>query len=243
MCYTDPVHKKITINAEGQWIEEVPDVAEALAKYQKSRNSFLFYAWGVWVTCWARLQLSELIEITGQHSTVYCDTDSSKAINVDLQLIDQFIEEIKKLAEERKAYVAGGGMRYYRGIAEHENNKPIESFITLGAKKYCYKDEKGLHITVSGVGKQKNYETGEYVAVEELKNIENFKPGFIFRRAGGKELRYNDNVGIHEISVDGCTFLTASNVAMTDSTYTLGITGEYAEIIGYNIYYDVYKED
>lgn len=242
MCYTDPVHKKITINAEGQWIEEVPDVAEALAKYQKSRNSFLFYAWGVWVTCWARLQLSELIEKTGQHRTVYCDTDSSKAINVDLQLIDQFNEEIKKLAEERKAYADVRGMRYYMGIAEHENKKPIESFITLGAKKYCYKDEKGLHITVSGVGKQKNYETGEYVAVEELKNIENFKPGFIFRRAGGKELRYNDNVGIHEISVDGCTFLTASNVAMTDSTYTLGITGEYAEIIGYNIYYDVYKE-
>lgn len=241
MCYTDPVHTKVLLDADG-WREEKPDIAEALSKYQKSRNSFLFYPWGVWVTCWARLQLSELIELTDQKKTIYCDTDSSKAISVDMSKIDEFNQRIIKLAEEHGAFCDVDGKRYYMGIAEHENKKPIDAFITLGAKKYCYQDEKGLHITVSGVDKSKNLYTGEYIAVEELGKIENFKPGFIFNRAGGKELRYNDNVGIHEITVDGSTFLTASNIAMTDGTYTLGITSEYAEVIGYNIYYDIYKE-
>lgn len=239
MCYTDPVHDKIFIDKLGKWKTETPDITDALEKYQKNRNSFLYYAWGVWVTAWARLHLEHLIELTGQSKTIYCDTDSSKAVGVDLKKIDEFNEEIIALAKERSAYYDCHGERYYLGIAEHENKTPIAEFKTLGAKSYCYKDEKGFHLTVSGVSKAKNYETGNYIAVEEMGDIKNFKPGFIFSKAGGMELVYNDNIGIHEITINGCTMLTASNVAMLESTYTLGLTSEYAEPIGYNIYNDI----
>lgn len=242
MCYTDPVHQEIKINDCGKWEAVTPDITEALEKFMRSRNSFLYYAWGAWVTCWARLHLENLIDITGQDKTIYCDTDSSKAIGVDIKKIDIFNEKVKKLAKEKGAYYDCHGIRYYMGIAEHENKKPIELFKTLGAKKYVYKDEKGLHITISGVAKTKNIKTGNLYAVEELKSIDNFNPGFIFHKAGGVELVYNDNVGIHEITVEGVTMTTASNVAMLDSTYTIGITGEYAELIGYDIYHDINKE-
>ena len=66
-------------------------------------------------------------------------------------------------------------------------------------------------------------------------SIDNFKPGFIFREAGGKTLYYNDSKK-HYITVDGVTMLTASNIGMIDSTYKLGVTGEYAELIGLNVY-------
>lgn len=241
MCYTDPVHEKILVNESGEWESETPDINEALDKFYKSRNSFLYYAWGVWITCHARKHLEELIKITGQEKTIYCDTDSSKATGVNLEKIEQFNKNIIALCEERGSYYDCNGKRYYLGIAEKENKVPIQKFKTLGAKKYCYVDDSGLHITISGVSKQKNTDTGEYLANEEMKTIDNFTTGFVFHKSGGLELVYNDNVGIHEIEISGCRFQTASNIAMLESTYTIGITGEYAELIGYNIYDDIDK--
>ena len=159
---------------------------------------------------------------------MYCDTDSSKAVGADIEAIEKVNREIADLARERGAFASVGGKDYYMGVYEHENKEPIKEFKTLGAKKYAYDDNKGLHCTISGVSKK--------LGAEELQTIDNFKIGFVFRDAGGMELYYNDNVGIHQETVNGCTFTTASNVAMIDGTYTIGITEEYAELIGANIY-------
>lgn len=234
MTYTKPVRSEITVDDAGEWLEkEVEDIQAALDKYYNSRNSFLVYAWGVWVTAWARMHLADLVDATGQENTIYCDTDSSKAVSVDKERIEVLNAKIITIAEERGAYCDYNGTRYYMGIYEHENKEPIRAFKTLGAKKYVYEDSDGMHVTISGVDKAKG--------AGELGTIDNFKPGFVFKDAGGVDLYYNDGIGIHEITVDGCTMTTASNVAVLDSTYTIGITAEYAEIIGYNIYYDIDK--
>lgn len=236
MCYTNPVHNKIFIKEDGKWDEDVPDIADALKKYWKSRNSFLVYAWGVWITAWARRHLEDLFNALGQDKTIYGDTDSGKAVDVDISKIDTLNAKIMELADRRGAYCDYNGTRYYMGIYEHENKVPIAKFKTLGAKKYVYEDEKGLHVTISGVSKK--------LGAKELGSIDNFVPGFIFKDAGGLTLYYNDaKQGIHEITVDGCTMTTASNIGMVDSTYEIGITSEYAELIGYNIYYDIDKFD
>ena len=236
MCYTNPVHNVISINEDGEWIEEVPEIADALKKYWKSRNSFLVYAWGVWITAWARRHLEDLFNALGQDKVIYGDTDSGKAVDVDISKIDALNAKVMALADKRGAYCDYNGTRYYMGIYEHENKVPIAKFKTLGAKKYVYEDEKGLHVTISGVNKKQG--------AKELGSIDNFIPGFIFKDAGGLTLYYNDaEQGIHEITVDGCTMTTASNIGMVDSTYEIGITEEYAELIGYNIYYDIDKSD
>lgn len=236
MCYTNPVHNVISINEEGEWIEETPEIAEALKKYWKSRNSFLVYAWGVWITAWARRHLEDLFNALGQDKVIYGDTDSGKAVDVDISKIDALNAKVMALADKRGAYCDYNGTRYYMGVYEHENKAPIAKFKTLGAKKYVYEDEKGLHVTISGVNKK--------LGAKELGSIDNFVPGFIFKDAGGLTLYYNDvEQGIHQITVDGCTMTTASNIGMVDSTYEIGITREYAELIGYNIYYDIDKSD
>lgn len=236
MCYTNPVHNVITINDNGEWIEEEPDIADALQKYWKSRNSFLVYAWGVWITAWARRHLEDLFNALGQDKVIYGDTDSGKAVDVDISRIDALNAKVMELADKRGAYCDCNGTRYYMGIYEHENKVPIAKFKTLGAKKYVYEDEKGLHVTISGVNKK--------IGASELKTIDNFNPGFIFKDAGGLTLYYNDvEQGIHKITIDGCAMTTASNIGMVDSTYEIGITGEYAELIGYNIYYDIDKSE
>lgn len=236
MCYTNPVHNVISINEDGEWIEDAPEIADALKKYWKSRNSFLVYAWGVWITAWARRHLEDLFNALGQDKVIYGDTDSGKAVDVDISKIDALNAKVMALADKRGAYCDYNGTRYYMGVYEHENKIPIAKFKTLGAKKYVYEDEKGLHVTISGVNKT--------LGAKELGSIDNFVPGFIFKDAGGLTLYYNDEEkGIHQITVEGCTMTTASNIGMVDSTYEIGITQEYAELIGYNIYYDIDKSD
>ena len=232
MCYTDPVRQEIKINEAGEWQITAPDIDEALEKFFKSRNSFLIYAWGVWVTAWARLHLELGLDAYGDNA-IYCDTDSVKGIRSPRirAKMDKINADIIKLCEEKGAFVDVGGRRYYLGIYEWETEKePYKLFKTLGAKKYAYTDSSGFHITIAGVSKK----TGEH----EMQDINNFKPGFIFRDAGGRTLYYND-MKKHYIEVDGCRMLTASNIGMVDSTYELGITDEYAELLGANLY----KED
>lgn len=236
MCYTNPVHNVISINEDGEWIEDEQEIADALKKYWKSRNSFLVYAWGVWITAWARRHLEDLFNALGQDKVIYGDTDSGKAVDVDISKIEALNTKVMALADKRGAYCDYNGTRYYMGVYEHENKVPIGKFKTLGAKKYVYEDEKGLHVTISGVSKK--------LGSKELGSIDNFVPGFIFKDAGGLTLYYNDSEkGIHTITINGCTMTTASNIGMVDSTYEIGITQEYAELIGYNIYYDIDKFD
>lgn len=228
MMYTDPVKEENTLDENGEWIVNSPNTEEALEKFYRSRNSFLYYAWGVWCTAHARKHLQQLLDLTGE-ATIYCDTDSSKAVGADIEAIEKVNIEIANLARERRAYAVAGGKTYYMGVYEHENeDEPIAEFKTLGAKKYAYVDSEGLHCTVSGVSKE--------LGAKELQSIDNFRIGFVFRDAGGMELYYNDNVGIHTETVNGCKFTTASNVAMIDGTYTIGITDEYAELINLNSY-------
>lgn len=236
MTFTNPIRANIKMNSQGEWSEEMPELEEALHKACTSRNNFLYYAWGVWITCWARLHLENLINATNLGSDdgeggacIYVDTDSSKCINPDIKLINRMNKEIRKEADRLGAFAEVNGERYYMGVYEHENKEPIKNFKTLGAKKYAYTDEDGFHITISGVEKKKG--------AKEMGCIENFVAGFIFKEAGGLNLYYNHDV-IHQITIDGCTMTTASNVGLTDSTYVLGLTDEYAELIGYNLYLD-----
>lgn len=228
MMYTDPVRNTIAINDAGEWVETRPDIEEALDTFNKSRNSFMVYAWGVWVTAWARFHLEAALDSFGDNA-IYCDTDSVKGLTTPAirRKMDKLNNKIMKLCEEKGAYCDVGGVRYYLGVFEWETKEPYKAFKTLGAKKYAYVDDKGFHITISGVNKK--------VGALEMEDINKFRPGFIFRDAGGKTLYYND-VGRHYIEVDGCRMLTASNVGMVDSTYELGLTDEYAELIGVNIY-------
>ena len=236
MTYSDIVRDTITIDEEsGEWkVSRPEDIESELAIYYKSKNSFLNYAWGVWTTALNRYHLETLLQATGGYGigkghsgrVIYCDTDSSKCIDVDYQLIDELNQKIIEENIEADAYVDIEGERFYLGLYDKENKDPIKEFKALGAKKYAYVDKKGLHVTISGVNKK--------LGAEELGDIKNFKPGMKFIKAGGICLYYNDDQ-IHYIEINGEKILTASNIGMVDSSYTLNITDEYAALIGYGV--------
>lgn len=222
MMYTDPVRATIIWNGE-EWKEEKPDIQKSLDKFWNSRNSFLYYPWGIWTTAHARKHLAELVKAAGNENVIYCDTDSAKGADFDIEAIEKMNESISKEARDHEAYAYVDGTYYDMGIYDHDES--YERFITLGAKKYAYEKKGKLHITISGVRKG---------GADELKNLENFKTGFIFTESAGNEFRYNAS-NIHTINLSGEKIKTASNIAVLPGTYTIGITKEYEDLIGYNI--------
>lgn len=243
MIYTDPVHLETLMDDEGVWSEELPEgktKADLLDKYNKSRNSFLCYAWGPWVTAYGRRMLDELQECaldpeSGRHVCAYSDTDSAKSCSWDEAKLSALVERQQALARERGAvYVSKSGKEYLMGYPELDGH--YTRFVTLGAKKYAYEDAKDglLHVTVSGVSNTHAPGDKMGAGARELADhggIEAFKVGFVFRDAGGQTVWYGHK-DPGKITVKGVTMTSAAYVGVTDGEYTLGQTKEYMDLIG-----------
>lgn len=198
---------------------------EQIKKYYNSPNSFQNYAHGCFVTCWARKRLREMLLTVGR-DVCYCDTDSIKCINGHQEDFKKKNEELKKEALAAGAYAEDrNGNIQYMGIWEHETAKEKYSeFKTLGAKKYVYRQGDHVVSTIAGVNKKAG---SKFFAVHGL---DVFKNGTIIKNSGHLTAFYNDDE-IHEIEIDGETITTASNVALVDNTYTLGVTEEYLDLL------------
>ena len=80
MTVTDIVRDEHNYNNIDGWFEETGDTLKQIDKYNKSKNRFLYYAWGVWITAYARFNLWTGILAMGT-DYVYSDTDSIKLLN------------------------------------------------------------------------------------------------------------------------------------------------------------------
>ena len=208
-----------------------------LELYNKTiQQAFICYAWGVWTTARAREQLQIAINMTGDNF-VYCDTDSVKFID------DGTVDFTKYNKSRKQDSIKNGGVatdrtgkQYYLGLYDYEGT--YKKFITMGAKKYAYVDNADqLHITVAGCGKSKGAKE-----LAERGGLESFKEGFTFYEAGGTESIYNDIQDPIKVNIDGHSLLITSNVLIKESTYTLGVTGEYKRILSHpTIWLDLIK--
>lgn len=209
-------------------LQESPTSDEELIE-EYHRSGWLPYQWGVWVTAYARQHLERGLQLIDPWDFIYSDTDSIKYLG-------DYEEEFAKLNEELKdpelSAVDPKGKVHYMGLFEDDGYYP--RFKTMGAKKYCYEDEQGkLHVTISGVGKKEG--------ADELGTLENFQEGFVFRKAGGTESRYNDDPPVKEIIRQGKVIPIISNIYIQDSTYTLSLTTEYRRLLNYLMTSDISK--
>ena len=157
--------------------------------------------------------------------TIYCDTDSVKFIGNHDKEFEAYNERLNKECEEKgiRNYTEVNGKRFYMGIFDKE--KGYDEFITLGAKKYAFLQNGKLGITVSGLSKKKGAEE-----LEKKGGLRRFQRNEVFYNSGRTIAQYN-SAEVHDITVNGCTFSTASNLAIVDTTYTLGITDTMLDII------------
>ena len=164
MCVTDIVRDTITYN-NGWQLEKFTQesMQEQIEKYNDSKNRFLYYAWGVWVTAYARKNLWLGILNIGT-DYVYSDTDSIKLLNYDKHkpFIDWYNKDIERklklMCDFRKIDFdlmkpkTIKGVEKLIGVWDYEGI--YENFKTLGAKRYLVSEGGKLHLTVAGLSKQ-----------------------------------------------------------------------------------------
>lgn len=170
MCVTSLFQSEVIYDYDSaKWkIEELTEsyVNAELKKLGMFWNNkyFLSYSVGVWITAYARRQLWKMI-LAIDDDLIYTDTDSIFYVGEhDFRWFDEEItEKIRQACEERKCDFSLSYPIDPKGrvqpLGTLDDEPDCESFITLGAKKYCEQrvkpDKEGnkLFMTVSGINK------------------------------------------------------------------------------------------
>lgn len=163
MSVTDIVHDNIQYdNIKNEWFTGNVDVEKAINEYNTSKNRFLFYAWGVWVTAYARNNLYTGILSIGK-DYVYSDTDSVKILNAEKykNYFDKYnvyiTQKITKALQYHKIDESRAKPKTVKGVEKPLGIWDFDGFYTqfktLGAKRYIYTENNELHITVAGLTK------------------------------------------------------------------------------------------
>lgn len=166
MCVTDIVKDENTYTDDWETEQAKPD--EIIDKYNKSRNRFLYYPWGVFVTAYARKNLwSGILSIKDDY--IYSDTDSIKMLNYEkhkdyvIKYNQEIHEKLKQAMEYHKLDIDDLEPKTVKGVKKPLGVWDFEGtytrFKTLGAKRYIFDVGGKLEVTVAGLGKNagKNY--------------------------------------------------------------------------------------
>ena len=238
MSATDPIHQEIKYNG-GDYIRSGYETMTAEEIEKALKGAAFPYQWGVYTTAYARQQLQNAIKLCGD-KIIYCDTDSVKTLG-DVPIY-KLNDELKKRAESVGAYADDmNGKRQYIGVFESDGH--YKKFITQGAKRYAFiKDNDRMGVTVAGVSKAVDESTewtdntgkkyNPSFAVEELKTLDNFKPGMKWVQAGGTQAVYNDSDDFDYIDPEsGNTVHISKNVSIIPSTYVMTHSRDYALLL------------
>lgn len=259
MSVTNMIRDEVIYDNESGWIEKKLSNAEIIESLEtEKKKSFLSFAYGVWVTAYARNNLlRNLIKL--DEYVIYSDTDSLKLLNgYNKEIITEYnnfvknkIEYISKLLEidiEKFAPNDVFGNSHMLGLFDADGH--YEEFITQGAKKYAYtkwtkkekvkdgsnilKEENGkclvLEITVAGVPKS---------GANALKSLDDFRDDLVFEYKDTnknlifyveeqKKIKVIDYLGVESEVSD------KSGCCIVPTTYVLGKALEYSTLISDN---------
>lgn len=212
MIVTDIIRQENLFNDQWEKGEN-----STLDEYYSKRNNFLTYQWGLFVTAICRTNLQKAIDKIGL-DCVYIDTDSVKYCGSHDEVFEQINQEMIDWCTKNDIinFVEVGNHKYFLGLYDKE--KGYDEFVTLGAKKYAFNQSGKIGITVAGLNKKSGAKE-----LEQKGGLSNFKIGIEFFDSGRKTVYYNDDKK-HFLTVQGCKIENASNIALVDTTYTLGMT-------------------
>lgn len=244
MCVTDVVKDEHVFN--DTWGIERVDVDEKIDEYNKSKNRFLFYPWGIWVTAYARRNLWTAILNIGD-DYIYSDTDSIKMLNFDShkEYVEKYNKHIgKKLADMMEHYKLNvellapktiQGKAKPLGIWEFEGN--YSHFKTLGAKRYLVKENGEFHLTVAGLSKKNGINHMVNICggdTEQVFNIFNDDLYIPANKTGKMTHTYIDTEKeMFVVDYDGVQerVLTLSDIHLEPCDFTLSISEQYNQFL------------
>lgn len=244
MCVTDVVKDQSIYNDE--WETEKADINEEITKYNESKNRFLYYAWGVFITAYARRNLWTGIIAVG-NDYVYSDTDSLKILNYDKhkpyiewfdnQIISKMVTMCKHYKIDTKLLnpKTKEGIPKMLGVWDYEGT--YQNFKTLGAKRYLTDENGKLQLTVAGLSKQnglkylKEQSKGDIIKLFELFNDNLYIPA---DRTGKMTHTYIDDLLEFEVIDylgERAFISTQSGVHLENCDFTLSISKTYKDFI------------
>lgn len=181
MCVTSIVHDKFNFDGK-EWTSEGGNLEEELKNYNTDKNRFLFYHWGVWCTAYARNNLYTGIKEC-KDDYIYSDTDSIKIFNADNhkmyfqkynEWIVQKLEKCLKYHNIPLDYISPKTIKGdIKTLGIWDFDGFYTDFKTLGAKRYIYRKDDKISITVCGLSKKSGKEF-----------IENQRKPFLFFNDG-----------------------------------------------------------
>ena len=201
-------------------------VQAELDKFYKSRNNFLPYEIGVWVTAYARKEWAETA-MQCEDDFVYGDTDSVKHLFDHSEIFNARNDDIYKKAlsiytEDEIAPKDIKGRRHFLGLWDRENTEPT-LFLGYGTKKYFTRKADGKEsITVAGCRKQAAdfyHERGGSVLHAAI--LDEIPPEY----SGRTSAEYVDEE--REVCINGEFITSPSCVIIKEVPYTLNITEEH----------------
>ena len=238
MMLTDICRREITFDEnskENPFTLEPWDIQGSMDKYYASRNSFLSYQWGVWVTAHCRNRLQQAIEAVGGDS-IYCDTDSLKFIGNHDDDFKALNDKILKEAEKCQLMTSCDVMNPETHELEHfqlgiwEKEKTYASFKSLGAKKYAYTypGDPDLHITVAGLSKEKGAKwLTAHGGMAKFRSDTQIPAA----HSGRNVSQYVDHSKPYTLYFKGEKIKTGSAIAIYEVPYTFSIASEYAQLL------------
>lgn len=241
MFATDICRLDVSYNYETMEWTEIKDpgedvIEEKINKFYKSRNSFTYYAHGVWTTAWARDCLLDIVKnVVGYENYLYCDTDSvfyKESEEIEARIAAYNNEIIKRNKELGLGVINRDNDISYYGVLAHEDH--CRTFKFLHSKCYGFTDDNDeLHITIAGVTKDNRLpkNSPEYMTREqELGSLDNLEDGFIFEKCGGTRSVYVSYPPTQTI-INGHTLQYAGACIIMNTTKELGGTVDGYEIM------------
>lgn len=247
--------KDSLIYKDGKWVKPDINIDDAIDDYNTSPKRFLYYAWGCWVTAYARRALLHVIAQLGD-AHIYGDTDSTKCTKSNDKIFVKYNNYIKKQLRKicdyydidynRLSPSTIKGDRKQIGIFERECT--YKQFKTLGAKRYMYTDQADkVHTVISGVN---NSTGGPWLqSVADKRNISPyalFDDDLIIPYEGCLRLThtYIDHPlsgSITDYRGKSCKYDALASVHLEESNYTLNMLDSYIQYIhdiqgGYTLY-------
>ena len=235
-------------------------------------KNFDIFTDGIYVTSYARLMLLEMmIELTEiKCICVYTDTDSLKFICNNCKKAQLFIDEIngRIISENNKLYrfeefkiEFNVSKKDYIEICKlgtwdiendfSDNGEVIlyKYFKTMGAKKYAYISDDGIHTTIAGCSKKVCDTITKYCLVNNLPLDEGldelFQVGTMFdkscsgRTVSLRETR--DYEYVNTFRYKGKSLLSNGGVIIEETTYTLNISVSDEDVLEMNRESDIIR--
>lgn len=239
MMVTDICPDNITY--DGDWGQTPYDESD-IEKYNKAKQRFLYYPWGIYVTAYARRNLFTGIYEFGT-DYIYSDTDSIKCVNYDKHL--DYIERYNKncinkskqaliyhnlsidyaCPKDNKGRIRNLGVWDYEGI--------YTRFKTLGAKRYLVETNGKFSLTVSGVNKKFAI---PYMLTQSNNIFDIFNENLVIPKGhtGKKILTYiDDEISGKLVDYNGIeySYKELSSIHMEDTSYNFSMSQVYLDFI------------